>query len=174
MLRLTATLKTKPGTGEPYVVGYTARCVNAPHFHLMDRAVPLTTCRKGDPCACAKTITIHLDQLPNGWEPTLYGSTTWRTAKGKRSPVESYNSITQYHNKLDRHSIRVHHRTWHLASLAIHIGLLFKQIFNWVKELGYTPADAPDADVLDPETIAAYIAHAMSTNPRQPNAPPAA
>lgn len=134
--------------------------------------MPLTTCVKGQPCACDKTITIHRDQLPASWEPALYGTSNWLAAKGPRSAVESYNALAQHHRRLDRHSIRVHHRAWNLADLALHVSLLFTHIYNWVKTLGYTPTDDPDADPLDRSALTPFIAAAMSREPGRPNAPP--
>ena len=155
-----------------HVTGYTVRCRNNPHFALMDRTVPLTNCVKGKPCACNKTITLKDDELPSGYDPILYGTTAWYSAKGRRSNVESSNAREEHHIGIGRHSIRVHDRGWDLAFFAITIASFILLVYNWVKSIGgqplpsYMPGDPlPPAVFTEPMT---YVA----TRPEEPWPPP--
>lgn len=69
---------------------------------------PTTTCSKQTPCACGKTITLGPDDLLQIRQRHLYGTTKWKADYGRRSNVESSNSVLKTHHAgLTRGSTRV-------------------------------------------------------------------
>ena len=132
------------------ITGYTAKCVNSPHFGLMaDRTKPITKCKKGDVCGCSKTITVHAHNLPSSFEPLIFGTSEWNVAKGRRSLVESYNATDEYHYNVNRHSIQVHAERWDLAHGLLVIALLIVAVYHWIMRLGAWAIDSAELEDCD-------------------------
>jgi hypothetical protein len=155
------------------VGGYTARCVNNPHFHLMDRKVPQTKCTPADKgkCGCSITRVISMKDFPPSYEPKLYGTTKWYKEKGARSLVESYNALEQIHNGVDRYSIQVRENKWNLAHLGLYLALTVKAVYNWVCRLGAWAVDFDYYEPLDAEVLEAVF-KLVTTSPIASTASP--
>jgi hypothetical protein len=141
------------------VGGYTARCVNSPYFHLMDRTVPQTQCTPADKgkCGCSITRVISMKDFPPSYEPKIYGTTKWYKEKGARSLVESYNALEQIHNGVDRYSIQVRENKWNLAHLGLYLALTVEAVYNWVCRLGAWAVDFDYYEPLDAEVLEAVF-----------------
>ena len=95
--------------GKPVsAVGILVKCVNSKYAALAPADAPKTTCKKGDNCGCSRSITVPAEQIPNSYEPTLWGTNHWASNYFRRNLVESYNAVEKHHYGIGRHAIRVH------------------------------------------------------------------
>lgn len=101
------------------------RCPNSPKSMRKSPAkVPTSNCKKGQSCACGKTVTLGpsaSDRLQIR-QRELYGTTRWKLSYSRRNAVESANSLLKNHYaRLTRGSTQVRgtHRTAILLALII-------------------------------------------------------
>ncbi|OLT19010.1 hypothetical protein BJF80_13205 [Serinicoccus sp. CUA-874] len=91
------------------------RCVNISRsMRLNPASKPTTSCRKGETCACGRTLTLAREEMAQLRQRDLFGTTAWRASYGRRGGVESLNaSLSEHHGHLRRGSTRVlgTHRT---------------------------------------------------------------
>lgn len=153
------------------VYGVTVRCINSEFHHLLPRTLPRTTCTKGVACGCAKTLVIRMDTLPASYEPTLFGTTNWAHAKGRRSAVESYNAAVQHQYRATRHSIQVRARKFGLCDALLTFALLLKALYNWIVRLGawvVRPSEYEGLGALHPTVISAALARVFTPPTSEP------
>ena len=147
----------------------TARCPNHPDFRALPRHLPKTSCTPESDCICGRTFTVDPEALPNTYEPLLWGTTKWSAVYHRRNLVESFNSVEQYHRRVDAHTIQVRDKKWDLMHLFVALGTMFVMFYNWMARLG-APRDAT-VDPLDPEVVRACLARV--TTPTPPGRAPA-
>jgi hypothetical protein len=135
------------------VRGVRARCINSPYIHLLPRTIPATTCTKGQPCGCSKTITIKPDEIPNSCEPLLWGTTKWASEYHRRNLSEAAFSVEQHHYGLGRHSIRVRAHKWDLAFAIVNLATFIRQFHSLVMRLGAHALDPGYHSALDPDVF---------------------
>ena len=86
-------------------------CPNHPETQRLDPTThPQSGCVKGEPCACGATLTLGPDETDyfSMRQQDLYGTTAWTASYGRRSSVESANSVLKtHHGRLSRGSTRV-------------------------------------------------------------------
>ena len=128
-------------------------CINSPYIHLLPRTIPATTCTKGQPCGCSKTITIKPDEIPNSCEPLLWGTTKWASEYHRRNLSEAAFSVEQHHYGLGRHSIRVRAHKWDLAFAIVNLATFIRQFHSLVMRLGAHALDPGYHSALDPDVF---------------------
>lgn len=80
----------------PALAGH-VRCPNTPKSMRLPYDRPTTTCVKGDPCACGKTVTVSPDMYPRERQTHAWGTTDWAAAYYRRSAIESTNAEIKTH-----------------------------------------------------------------------------
>lgn len=150
--------------------GMTVNCPNSPYSHLCTKQ-PVTLCVSGEPCGCSLTFSVAVEDLPKHIEPRRWGSSLWARHYGRRNLVESFNSNEQYHQRLGRHSIRVHAKKWDLFHGLLTIGLFICQVFNWLQRLGAHVVRAQGYDILDRAVISKCMKRVMRPAPRMDDSP---
>ncbi len=137
--------------------GMTVNCPNSPYSHLADAELPLTLCKPAEACGCSMTFSVATKATPKHLEPHRWGSSEWARLYGRRNLAETYNSTEQYHQRLGRHSIRVHAKRWDLFHGLLSIGLFIGQVFNWLQRLGAHTVRSQGYEVLDRSVIRACM-----------------
>jgi hypothetical protein len=150
------------------VSGMTARCVNSPYFNLMPRTLPQTTCVKGADSNCSGGFTVAPADLPALHQKHLWGTSAWAEAYHRRNSAEAANAHEEYHQGVDRHTIRVRDAKWALYNALLTAGFQLRIIRQLMIRLG---AQAPDA--FHPQTMAACLAR-VGITPGGPTALPVA
>jgi hypothetical protein len=135
------------------VIGCRVRCENSPHYRILPRHLPKTTCVAGEDCACSSTFTVRPDQMPNSVEPLMWGTSRWATEYGRRNLSEAAFSVEQYSAGLDRHSIRVRAKKWDLAFMLVVLATWIRQFFSLILKLGAAVLDPAEWSVLQPEVF---------------------
>ena len=141
------------------VRGVRARCVNSPYYSLIDRTrvTAVTTCVKGVPCGCSLTLTIRREEIPESFEPLLWGSTKWAKVYYRRNLSEAEFAVGHHHYGLGRHSIRVHAKKWNLAYGFIALAAWIRQLYSLVMKQGAHALDPAYYSGLDHDVIARAV-----------------
>ena len=80
----------------PALAGH-VRCPNVPKSMRLSYDHPTTTCVKGEPCACGRTVTIAPDMYPRERQTHPWGTTDWAAAYYRRTAIESTNAELKTH-----------------------------------------------------------------------------
>ncbi len=137
--------------------GMTVKCPNSSFSHLADAELPVTLCQPGETCGCSMTFSVAAKDLPKHLEPHRWGSSEWARLYGRRNLAETYNSTEQYHQRLGKHSIRVHAKRWDLFHGLLTVGLFIGQVFNWLQRIGAHTVRSQGYEVLDRAVIRACM-----------------
>lgn len=152
------------------VRGVRVRCPNSPYFHLIPRTVPQTTCTKGQPCGCSKTLTVHAHEIPNSCEPLIWGTTAWAREYARRNLSEASFSLDEYHYGRTKDSIRVRAHKWDFAFAMLTLANFIRTFHSWVMRLGAHALDPGYYSALDPAVFTVAVARvltpARTTSPR--------
>jgi hypothetical protein len=155
------------------VTGVRVRCINSPYYHLVPQALPATACVKGEACGCSENVTIERAKVPSNCEPLMWGSSKWAKEYYRRNLVEAFNSVEEFHQGVNQHSIRVRGEKWDLAHMFLTAGTLLKQFYHWLSRLGAHALDPAEFGPFDPDVIDACLALVMKpAHPSVQGSPP--
>lgn len=109
------------------------RCPNNPVSVRMSRKIPATTCAKGEPCACSRTITLRAEDDLQTRQRDLFGTTVWKASYSRRVAIESTNAEAPTHRAdINRGYTRVFGLTGTSLLLAFGLaGLNVRILHDW-------------------------------------------
>lgn len=118
----------------------TARCPNHTLFALMPSHLPRTHCPPGKKCYCGATFSIDRADLPNSFQPRLWGTTRWARDYFRRNLVGTHNLYAQTHAGESNTTYRVPAPKWELFRMMKAIGITMLNIHTWMCRLGVAHA----------------------------------
>ncbi len=116
----------------PALAGH-LRCVNTPASIRLGHHLPTTSCAKGAPCGCGKTVTVPDTDVERDRQPHPWQSTAWVRSYNRRSLIEGLNAQIRFQSlNINRGFIRLNGLASTTLLLAVTLaGRNFDRLHDW-------------------------------------------